>query len=59
MAKNYNYISIKMKNINVTVNRNLLTVGYSTLQQLDVSARQHKEVTKLYHNSNNFITVYR
>lgn len=44
MAKNYNYISITMKNINVTVNRNLLKVGYSTLQQLGVSGRQHKEV---------------
>ena len=46
MAKNNNYISITMKNINITVNRNLLKVGYFTLQQLDVSARQHKEVTR-------------
>ena len=46
MAKNSNYISITMKNVNVTVNRNLLKVGYSALRQLSVTARQHKEVIK-------------
>ena len=50
MAKNYNYISITMKDVNITVNRDVLIVGYSTLQQLSVSARQHKQVNKSHNN---------
>jgi len=52
MANNYNYASIKMKDINVTVSRHELMVGHAVHQQISVKARQHKEVN----NSNVIIT---
>lgn len=47
MAHNYNYGSIKMKNIQVTLTRNVITVGHTnTDDQVSINARQHKEVTR-------------
>lgn len=55
MAKNYNYVAIKIKSIDVTLSRNSVTIGYATHHQFSVSGRQHKEVIKQDHNSYYFI----
>lgn len=48
MAKNYNYVAITMKSIDVSVNRDKVVVGSSTSShEVSIGARQHKEVIKL------------
>ena len=47
MIKNYNYVSIKIKSIDLTVTtRDDTTIGqYSASNEMSASPRQHKEVT--------------
>lgn len=52
MAKNYNYASIKIKDINITVSRHELMVGHAVHQQITVNARQHKEVNNSHCHNN-------